>query len=107
MEDHLNGERLYGDDFTIGQIRQWYEEESEGFADLGSKDRLNYAYSYHVINHVHGFSKLKTSFFENVLGIGSAYGFEFLPIINKIGNLSIIEPSEHLKSDRIGRIEPK
>jgi len=107
MEIYLKGEKLYGDDFTIDQIRQWYEEESEGFANLGSKDNPSYSYDYHVINYLHGFSKIKTCFYEDVLGFGSAYGLEFLPIINKIGRLTIIEPSDYLKSERIGKINPK
>lgn len=106
MESFLKGERLFGDDFTIDQIQRWYEEEKEGFADLGSKDRTNYYYGYHVVNSLHGFSKLRASSFENVLGFGSAYGLEFLPIINRISKLVIIEPSEKLRSEKIGTITP-
>lgn len=38
--------------------------------------------------------------FENVLGFGSAYGFEFEPIVDKIGSITIVEPSEKLISNK-------
>jgi len=100
------GIRLYGDDFTPEQIKRWYEEESEGYANLGGKDKTKYRYGYHEINKLYGFSKLRSEYFENVLGFGAAWGYEFEPIIAKIGNLSIIEPSDNLKSARIGKLTP-
>ena len=107
MNEYLSGEKLYGDDFTIDQIQDWYEKESEGYADLGSKIKSNYNYFYHALNEVHGFNKLKNKSFENVLGFGAAYGFEFDPIISKIKNLTIIEPSDNLLSEKIGNLIPK
>jgi len=106
MNEFLNGEKLYGDDFTSEQIRKWYEEESEGYADLGSKDKSKYRYFYHEINKLHGFSKIKSGHFENVLGFGSAWGYEFEPIIRKIENLTIVEPSDNLRNNRIGGLVP-
>jgi SAM-dependent methyltransferase len=106
MNDYLAGKKLYGDDFSFEQIQKWYEDESEGYADLGSKDISKYLYGYHEINKLHGLNKLKGKHFEHVLGFGSAWGHEFEPIIEKISQLTIIEPSENLRSKKIGGIIP-
>lgn len=104
MDEYLSGTKLYGDDFTLDQIQKWYEEESDGFANLGFKDEST-DYGYHTMNKVHGFNKLKNKYFESVLGFGSAFGYEFEPIINRIKRLTIIEPSVK-RSDRIGNLIP-
>jgi SAM-dependent methyltransferase len=105
---YFTGSKLYGDDFNIDEINQWHEEETEAYADLGSKDIKNYNYEYHSLNELIGFKNLpKEIKFNNVLGIGSAYGDEFLPIIDRIFKLTILEPSKSLKSERIGNITPE
>ncbi len=106
MDLYLSGERLYGDDFTLDQIKQWYKEESEGYADLGNKERVKYVYSYHELNKTHAYNKMKDKLFENALGFGSAWGDEFEPILDKITNLTIIEPSENLRNNKIGNLTP-
>lgn len=107
MKEYFSGKELYGDDFSYEQIVKWYEEEAEGYADLGSKDKTTYAYGYHAMNRIHGFNKVKAEMFENVLGFGSAWGYEFEPIIQKINNLTIIEPSDNLVNNKVGNIRPK
>lgn len=106
MEQYFSGKKLFGDDFNDEQIALWYLEESEGYADLGSKDRTSYSYEYHNLNQLYGFSKIKDRKFDNVLGFGSAWGDEFFPIISNIKNITIIEPSENLQSEKIGRVIP-
>ena len=99
---YLNGAKLLGDDFTIDQIKDWYEDEKEGYANLVSNNTYKYKYGWHAINKIHGFKYLKENNFENVLGLGSAYGDEFSPLINKINNLTILEASDFLVSNQIG-----
>lgn len=107
MDNYIKGRGLYGDDFSLEQIEKWYEEESEGYANLGSKDISNYVYRYHEVNKMYGFSKLKKiNHFENALGIGSAWGHEFEPIISKISKITIVEPSDNLISTKIGNLTP-
>ena len=38
ISDCLSGQRLYGDDFSEDAIQAWFEDEKEGFADLGGKE---------------------------------------------------------------------
>jgi len=107
MEPFFSGEKLYGDDFTPGQIAKWYNEEAEGYANLGNKELSNYSYDYHSLNQFHGYRHLRgIKKFEHVLGFGAAWGHEFEPIIDRIGKLTISDPSENLKSSKIGDIIP-
>ncbi|MEA2084826.1 MAG: hypothetical protein U9O82_11470 [Thermodesulfobacteriota bacterium] len=81
---YLSGQKLYGDDFTIKEIHQWYSDEAEGYAELGAKKRDQYQYVYHQLNFQHGFKYINKMQFGEVLGIGSAYGHEFKPIAHRI-----------------------
>jgi ubiquinone/menaquinone biosynthesis C-methylase UbiE len=105
-QEYFNGTKLYGNDFTLEQIKQWYDEEAEGYANLGSKDESSYTYGYHMLNRVHGFQKLGKSHFQHALGFGSAWGYEFEPIAHQIEQLTIIEPSDNMSSNRIGQLTP-
>lgn len=107
LNDFIEGKKLFGDDFSYQQIVKWYEEESEAYANLGSKNHQTYSYDYHEINKIYGFNKLKNINFENVLGFGSAWGYEFEPILDKISKITIIEPSDNLRSAKIGNIVPE
>ncbi|MEO6329620.1 MAG: hypothetical protein ABIO55_11835, partial [Ginsengibacter sp.] len=102
---YLSGKKLYGDDFSLNEIETWYNNEKEGYANLLADNKKKYRYGYHKRNIFHAFNYLpKNVSFTNALGIGSAYGDEFLPVINKISNLFIVEPSDNLVSDRLGNI---
>lgn len=107
MNEFLSGEKLYGDDFNIEEISKWYADEAEGYANLGSRDRSKYKYPYHNMNIYFGFNNLpKDIRFKNVLGLGSAYGDEFLPILDRIDAITILEPSDQLSVEKIGEISP-
>lgn len=94
IDRYLAGQALYGDDFSPSQIAQWYADEKEGYADLGSKDAASYSYGYHAWNNFHAYRHLPDVTFQHVLGFGSAYGDEFLPIISNVKDVTIIDPSD-------------
>jgi len=100
-EQELNGCRLYGEDFSHDEVVEWFEDERNAYADLGSSDRAAYRYSYHGLNLRHGFRYLPQRQFEHALGIGSAYGDEFLSIEDRVGRLTIVEPSPELRNARL------
>lgn len=104
MEKYLSGEALYGDDMTEEEILAWYDDEKEGYADLGAKDWEKYVYSYHALNELHGFRRLPDREFDNVLGIGSAYGIEFRPIANRVRKITIVDSSSAFSCDRIENV---
>lgn len=105
-EKYASGEVVYGDDFSLAQIEEWYQQETEAYADLGSKEFETYNYGYHELNKLHGFRHLPDQKFGKVLGMGAAWGHEFYPILDKIEELHIIEPSDHLRSETIKHLTP-
>ena len=94
LEPYLSGEKLYRDDFGPAQIAQWVAEERDGYADLGARDHESYRYAYHALNRLHGYRHLRARPFEHVLRFGSAYGDEFLPIIQRVKSVTIVDPSD-------------
>ncbi len=107
LSSYFSGDRLYGDDFTSEEIHDWFESESEGYADIGSADRENYKYQYHVLNQKHGFNYCNFNEGEfNALGIGAAYAQEFLPIASKLKSITVLEPSSQMVSSQIAGIIP-
>lgn len=106
MEQYFTGHKLYGDDFSIEQIKKWYIEEEEAYASLVKEHELEGVYQYHELNTQNGFNYIDDKIYENVLGIGSSYGYEFVPIMRNIKNITILEPSGYLKSSVLGNISP-
>src|SRR5438132_1463508 len=94
LNQYLSGKKLWGDDFNLREIAAWYEDEKDGYANLGAKEKVRYRYAYHALNKRHGYRYLPNRQFNNVLGFGSAYGDEFLPILPRIRSLTITDPSE-------------
>lgn len=101
---YRDGARLYGDDLNAEQIAQWYEDEQEGYANLGAADRESYQYVYHALNRHHGFRFLPHRRFHDVLGFGSAYGHEFRPLLDRIDRLTIVDPSAAFSSTELDGI---
>jgi SAM-dependent methyltransferase len=107
IEKYFSGEQLYGDDFTLDQIAEWYAAEEEGYANLGNVSNVERPYEYHEMNKLYGFEKIPASQKSmSALGIGSSFGHEFHPILDKLSQITIIEPSEQLRSELIGHIKP-
>jgi len=107
MEIYFSGEKLYGDDFNLDDIKSWYNDEAEGYYHL-SKNTNNSipSYGYHVVNGAYAFKYLKNKKFVTALGFGAAYGKEFEPIIDKIEKLYIIDASKSMHSSNIGSLKP-
>lgn len=106
MNSKINGTQLYGNDFDIHQIEQWYKEEEEAYAQLEGVSVTSDSFSYIHLDSLFGFSKLPHSRYYNVLGLGASWGYEFLPIIDKVDALTIVESSDYTKSTQLGNIVP-
>ena len=91
---YLSGSKLYGDDFPIDRIAAWFHDEKEGYADLGAKDRASYRYVYRTLDRLYGFRHLGSRSFKAALGIGAAYGDEFIPLADRIREITILDPSD-------------
>ncbi len=92
----LRGEKLYGDDFSPRERQAWFDDEREAYANLGAKERSAYRYGYHALNREHGFRHLPDRRFERVLSYGGAYGDELLPVISRVQDIVISDPSDAL-----------
>jgi SAM-dependent methyltransferase len=100
----LSGRALYGDDFTPAEIEAWYDDEREGYANLGSGAEDNSSgrgYGYHNFNRRHAFRYLPPGPLGDALGLGAAYGDEFAPIIDRVDSITILEPSKALRSPAV------
>jgi SAM-dependent methyltransferase len=105
-DDYFSGKKLYGDDFSLEQIQEWYRQESEAYAQLYGIKSQKQTYNHHV-NNMYGYKYLKKiSVFDNVLGLGSSWGYEFLPVIDKVKELHIIESSLQTRSKKLGALTP-
>jgi SAM-dependent methyltransferase len=111
MAIYFEGNKLYGDDFNSNQIADWFHDEAKAYSMLGSGDRNRYSYGYHALNHRHGFRHLPERIFQRVLGLGSAYGDELLPLMNRMEEITIVEPcgdftTSELAGHRLNYIKP-
>ncbi len=100
MARFFSGEALYGDDFAGERLAKWYAGEREGYASEVGKRTEAYRYKYHEINRFYGYRYLAGRTGLAVLGIGSAYGDELLPIAPQSRSFDIIEPSDQFSDNR-------
>ena len=101
FEEYLSGNKLYGDDFNEKQIEEWFEDEKEGYSGLISK--FPYIYEFHELNKINGYKKInQIKEFNRVLSLGGATGDELIPIIDKIREIIILEPSQKLRVENKG-----
>ncbi len=101
---YLLGESLYGDDLSPAEMIQWFRDESEGCCSLLNHTRGNY--DHHAMNWHHGFRHLPNRRFGRVLGIGSAYGDELNPILDRCGDVTILEPVSEFRDERFRYVAP-
>ncbi|MCL1937783.1 MAG: methyltransferase domain-containing protein [Candidatus Azobacteroides sp.] len=101
---YFEGKSLYGDNFSPEEIEQWYCTEAEAFANMyGMKINNGQLYEFHHLNTLYGYRYLQNQeTFHHALGFGASWGYEFLPIIDKIEKLTIIESSIQTRSLKIG-----
>lgn len=98
----LRGDVLRGDDFSSEDIALWFEQEKEGYSSLGAADRSNYRYVYHALNRHHGYARLPENFIStHLLGLGSAWGDELLPMVGRAQFATILDPSLAFSDARI------
>jgi SAM-dependent methyltransferase len=104
LDLYLSGKKLYGDDFSVDAVEDWYRDEQEAYRNLGAGNRDAYSYGYHALNALHGFTALGVRRFEHCLGFGSAYGDELLPLANRMARITIVDPSESFKVSELGGV---
>jgi SAM-dependent methyltransferase len=103
----LSGRVLHGDDLDAKGIEAWFEDEREGYAGLGAHTDDPNTYGYHALNEYHCFRYLPTGGLGDALGVGSSFGHEFDPIVERLNSLTILEPSAQLRSQQVGTLVPR
>lgn len=106
MAAYFSGDKLYGEDLDEAQREQWFKDEQEGYAELVATYGQTYEYKYHAQNIEYGFRYLSQPEFRRVLGIGSACGYEFEPVLERCGEVTILDPSEGLTNPRFHYVRP-
>lgn len=106
IEQALNGEILIGDEYSLVEIEQWFEDEKEGYYNLyyAGQEPIGESspgYEYSELAEQHGFRWLPSTHFESALGIGSAHGAELRPILARSGRITVLEPSDGFSSNTI------
>lgn len=94
MERYFSGQELYGDDFSGARLQEWYDGEAEGYAGEVLNNQPRYRYHYHELNRYHLFDRIDLPVGGEAIGLGSAYGHEFLPIADHLDKITIIDPSD-------------
>lgn len=105
IEAALRGERLHGDDFELGELERWYEDERAAYFQLSGADQgTTSAYPYHGLNIEHCYRHLPSSSQLDVLGFGSAHGHELLPIIDRCRSVTIVESAPGFAQEKLGNV---
>lgn len=104
IDAYLSGERLYGDDLTGDDLFQWFKDEENSYFEMSQSGSAAREYGYHALNYIHGYRWLPRVTFKHLLGIGGAAGDEFMPILDRVGEITVLEPAEGFVRDSIGGI---
>jgi len=92
MAEYFAGRRLWGDDFTLDEIEEWFRDETNAYFEMAAKDRARYSYDYHELNRLHGYRLLPSGRLGKVLCFGGAYGDEVQPIAARCDGITIVDP---------------
>lgn len=104
FKEFMLGRRLYGDDLSEAELSEWYADEAEAYASLIESGERVYSYEYHEMNRYHGYSRIGDRRFRSVCGVGSAWGDEFLPILDRTEKITILDPSDAFKRSTLGNV---
>ncbi len=95
LQDYYSGRKLFGDDFGLEEIREWYGLEENACYEIYDQGRSRMPNN----DYLHwqcGYSRTlqnRTSL-GKVLGLGSGNGEEFRPVRRWIDHLCIVESAE-------------
>jgi len=91
----LQGEELYGDDFTPEQVERWFRDEAEGYSEMSGDSLIPDNYGYRELNRRTVLRYIpENRRFRHALGFGSGYGAELAPLAHQIDRLTIVEAGQ-------------
>ena len=95
LEECFAGNRLYGDDFGLELLEEWFASESGAYQALGSgsvEAGDSGSYPYHAINRWHGYRHLETSDFKHVVCLGGGDAEEVTGAGIRAESTTVVEP---------------
>ena len=95
LKEYYSGQKLFGDDFSLEEIREWYGLEENAcyeVFDQGRKRMPNNDYLHW--QHGYRWALAGRTNLGKVLGLGSGNGEEFRPLRRWIEHLYIVESAE-------------
>ncbi|WP_419662627.1 putative methyltransferase, type 11 [Desulfosarcina variabilis str. Montpellier] len=92
--EYVTGKKLFGDDMCKEDILLWYKQEADGYSSLLAQRQSKYRYPYFALNHWLFWKHILPMHLEHVLGFGSAFGHELLPIAARSKRITILDPGE-------------
>jgi SAM-dependent methyltransferase len=98
----LSGADLYGDDFSPGQIAEWYADEEQGYYNLREDLQYGDEYKYRAMNDFHALSWLRKRKYDTCLAIGCANGDDIASLGPNVNRFIAVEPAERWWRDEIG-----
>ena len=97
---HFEGDELWGDDFDDPERQAWFLDEENAYVELYASSPA-YEYEYDAVNRLLGFEYLpKDRHFSKVLGLGSAFGDELAPILDRANAVVVVESSDDYTAHR-------
>jgi SAM-dependent methyltransferase len=95
IENCLRGEAVFGDDLEGEDLEKWFEAEKEGYARLYEVGGKGYKYPYASLDKKHLLARLDAKRrFKSACALGAAQGDELLPLLERVGEIVLVEPSE-------------
>jgi SAM-dependent methyltransferase len=101
MTRYFSGELLYGDDFDERQVAAWWADEREAYASRPTRPAYG-EYPYHAENQFLFYRDLAGRSFGRAVSYGGAYGEELLPIVDRLGEIVVVESSESFRHADLG-----
>ena len=103
MEPHFCGEALYGNDFGLEEIRRWYREEEDAYANIEGSDLAGGHYSYDGVNDWYAWRYIRAQRrkFPHCVALGGARGDDVAPIAPLVNHFTVIEPFRGFWTDEI------
>lgn len=96
LAPYLSGNRLYGDNFSLDEIMQWFADEASDYDETGSSGHHSPTYPCHRLNHLHHFRYIKGQSFEQALGIGQAQAEAYKPLKGQVDQVTILDSDPSL-----------
>jgi len=103
MEPHFCGQALYGNDFGFDDLRRWYREEEDAYANIESSDLAGGQYSYAGVNNWYAwrFIRAQGRRFSHCVALGGARGDDVAPLAPLVDHFTVIEPFRGFWTDQI------